>query len=860
MTEQVANKHTNFAADTSNEPPASMLDAVNLLTGIANRIAANEQHQAKVLSAMQQRLEQLVDQTVAVRDELPEDKRDAFARVEAALNDLTSQVDEAGRARLQSDEPWDEATAEELTAHYEAEGYSPEDARTRAVSELEQVAPQQGAPLAYAYTVPISDTPDRDWFEDRFAGLEASLAARDTRAEAAPPPADVFAAILDKFDDLDARLETVLADKGASDTARLEDLESCIGEIAEHIDMSNQRLARIDSVEKRIAELADQLANQPAPSAGQESALDAAMVANLIADRLNETAPVGPAAQSGDGATSAEFAALASTVKEFVAERRNETEHANAVIDTMQQSMIRLLDRMEALEEAAPQEVVSEPRQPQATVAVEPTIAYAPEPAAPPAPEFDELQYETTDEDPVIDRLQQVADELNDPGPPSAQHRSRTDYADAARRAAQSARQKKSPGAQKKKKASSPGPLDDDRARFAEAASRAAASANRRANHERKGGRVIDGTSDDFALNAATESVLSKPGSFQNRSRLVIAAAAVIALGLGATTLYMGLFSKAKPVQTQSRPVKQGSKFTSPGAAGASKLAEAAKADGGAGADRPVEQAARDDNIAPGSVSYAKQQGRLVQPTALPADGGVAGTDDQSSGSVAGSSRKALPSALIGPLSLRLAAANGDASAEFEVGARFAEGKGVKQDFVEALKWYKRSASRGFALAQYRLGTHYERGLGVAKDPERARIWYQRAAEKDNVKAMHNLAVLLAGPGKPDYTTAASWFAEAAERGLGDSQFNLAILYQTGLGISRNEELAYKWLSLAARTGDNEAQKRKSQVAKKLAKKRIAAIDKEVAAWLRKPSSRIANDPHVAGQAWKKRNSDNTES
>ena len=75
-----------------------------------------------------------------------------------------------------------------------------------------------------------------------------------------------------------------------------------------------------------------------------------------------------------------------------------------------------------------------------------------------------------------------------------------------------------------------------------------------------------------------------------------------------------------------------------------------------------------------------------------------------------------LPPAAVGPLSLRLAAANGNSSAEFEVGARFAEGKGPSQDFKAAARWYQRSASRGFAQAQYRLGTLYERGLGVPAD------------------------------------------------------------------------------------------------------------------------------------------------
>ena len=123
----------------------------------------------------------------------------------------------------------------------------------------------------------------------------------------------------------------------------------------------------------------------------------------------------------------------------------------------------------------------------------------------------------------------------------------------------------------------------------------------------------------------------------------------------------------------------------------------------------------------------------------------------------------ALPPALVGPYSLRLAAAQGDPSAQYEVAVRLAEGKGdTDQDLKEAAQWYQRAATSGFAMAQFRLGTLYERGVGVTTDSARAQVWYSRAAEQGNVKAMHNLAVLIAaGSGKPDYATAARWFTRS---------------------------------------------------------------------------------------------------
>lgn len=214
-----------------------------------------------------------------------------------------------------------------------------------------------------------------------------------------------------------------------------------------------------------------------------------------------------------------------------------------------------------------------------------------------------------------------------------------------------------------------------------------------------------------------------------------------------------------------------------------------------------------------------------------------------------------LPPAAAGPLSLRLAAAKGDPSAEFEVGARFAEGKGIEQNFNEAQRWYQRSATRGFAQAQYRLATLFERGMGVKQDLARAKTWYQRAAEQGNVKAMHNLAVLSAGRAAktPDYETASKWFQSAADHGLADSQFNLAVLFESGLGVGKDMGLAYKWFALAARQGDTEAVRRRDELEKSMQPADLAAGRRAIDTWRPKEANRLANDPLAAGEAWKSR-------
>jgi localization factor PodJL len=176
-----------------------------------------------------------------------------------------------------------------------------------------------------------------------------------------------------------------------------------------------------------------------------------------------------------------------------------------------------------------------------------------------------------------------------------------------------------------------------------------------------------------------------------------------------------------------------------------------------------------------------------------------------------------LPTAIGGP-ELRTAALAGSPAAEYEVAVRYAEGRGVPQNFADAARWFERAANRGLAPAQYRLGSLLEKGQGVKKDAEAARRLYLLAADKGNAKAMHNLAVLYAEgiDGKPDYKAASQWFRKAATRGVADSQYNLGILFARGIGVEQNLAESYKWFALAAHQGDQDAGRKRDDVGKRL--------------------------------------------
>jgi localization factor PodJL len=234
-------------------------------------------------------------------------------------------------------------------------------------------------------------------------------------------------------------------------------------------------------------------------------------------------------------------------------------------------------------------------------------------------------------------------------------------------------------------------------------------------------------------------------------------------------------------------------------------------------APQPAPQAAAVPYVSPDVTgSIAAPQPAQVAPV-LPPSG-------QKPSTVAIPVGERLPETIGGP-ALRNAAIKGDAAAAYEVGVRYAEGKGVASNYDEAAKWYDRAAKAGVVPAMFRLGTLYEKGLSVKKDLDTARSYYQQAAERGNAKAMHNLAVLDADGGSrgANYKSASLWFRKAAERGVADSQFNLGILYARGIGVEQNLAESFKWFSLAAAQGDADAGRKRDDVVKRLDPQSLAA-------------------------------------
>ena len=156
---------------------------------------------------------------------------------------------------------------------------------------------------------------------------------------------------------------------------------------------------------------------------------------------------------------------------------------------------------------------------------------------------------------------------------------------------------------------------------------------------------------------------------------------------------------------------------------------------------------------------------------------------------------------------LDAAVAAGNPIAQFQKGLAQLQAGQMK----EGARLIRLSANRNQPAAQYRLAKLYETGTGVAEDPITARELIERAARGGNRIAMHDLGNYHAyGQGglTSDISEALVWFTKAAERGVVDSQFNVAFLSEGNEGVPADVDTALFWYHVAARQGDQGAPER----------------------------------------------------
>ena len=158
----------------------------------------------------------------------------------------------------------------------------------------------------------------------------------------------------------------------------------------------------------------------------------------------------------------------------------------------------------------------------------------------------------------------------------------------------------------------------------------------------------------------------------------------------------------------------------------------------------------------------------------------------------------------------------------------------IAQDLGEALKWYRMAAAQGDARAQFNIGWIYHHGRGLPPDAVEAAKWYGLAADQGNshAQALLGLAYGMGTGVKEDHGIAAKWFRRAADQGEAIGQSALGIAYYRGLGVPQDFVIAHMWLNLAASSGGyKNAAKHRAKVSTMMTTGQIAEAQRLAREW-----------------------------
>ena|SRR5438067_13264412 len=125
---------------------------------------------------------------------------------------------------------------------------------------------------------------------------------------------------------------------------------------------------------------------------------------------------------------------------------------------------------------------------------------------------------------------------------------------------------------------------------------------------------------------------------------------------------------------------------------------------------------------------------------------------------------------------------SGYAPAQVSLGVLYQKGRGVTQNFGEAMNYYRAAAAQGNANAMYDIGTLFENGQGVETNVVEAARWYLRSAERGSVVGAYDVA----------------------EK------------YELGQGVQKSNVEAWAWFGVAAAGGYRDAAERREAIGPRL--------------------------------------------
>lgn len=149
---------------------------------------------------------------------------------------------------------------------------------------------------------------------------------------------------------------------------------------------------------------------------------------------------------------------------------------------------------------------------------------------------------------------------------------------------------------------------------------------------------------------------------------------------------------------------------------------------------------------------------------------------------------------------VKKAAERGDSRAMFQLGEMHSDGKVVQENFVEAAKWYRRSADAGYPDAHTSMGViSLIKAVGLADSDESAVRFGSDESKKSEFISMIIHTERLQIRNQMALKESVKWLRMGAEQGHdANAQFVLGLLTGAGVGVEKDPVQGAKWIRLAA--------------------------------------------------------------
>ncbi|HET6927074.1 MAG TPA: hypothetical protein VFI48_09510, partial [Hyphomicrobiaceae bacterium] len=306
--------------------------------------SAQAARQRAMIAEIEARLAQFGRLTAQIREGLPEHHAQDLAPIEQGIGSLAQRIGALGREKGRAGEgidllptegdPWDTRSAEELMRVYEA--VNAEAVAQRATRNPHPWPSQAAAPAA-------TELPLRDatWLEARFAEIAALI----ERALADANPAPALASLDRRLDQFERRLDGALGDMApAAGRGDLKLIDAHLVEFAGQVEVVRQQLNRLDTIDAQLRELALAIVGGEQGRAGPSS-LSKDAVAELIDSAAERAA--GKVVQSLPALGENRIDTLEALVRDHVAERRRNDEASAGVLNSIEDALVRIVDRVE---------------------------------------------------------------------------------------------------------------------------------------------------------------------------------------------------------------------------------------------------------------------------------------------------------------------------------------------------------------------------------------------------------------------------------------------------------------------------------------------------------------------------------